>query len=196
MDGGRMIHGVARTAPGYDVAAIDKDFFNRLEYQGNNTWYLLSDKELIDVFKTEDLRMTFVWRGLCFRDEAEKNKFEVHLKNKEFIPQEKILKQLESHMHETGRLSKSQILENMSRKEFARTLMNKYLQYPLDTIKTAWFPFNYCAASFGKPWLKTILSPFCTDRRERVDLTGQYPAAKEFCVEGKEERYQTNCNQL
>ena len=82
MDGGRMIHGVARTAPGYDVAAIDKDFFNRLEYQGNNTWYLLSDKELIDVFKTEELRMTFVWRGLCFHDEAEKTKFEKHLENK------------------------------------------------------------------------------------------------------------------
>jgi len=80
MDGGRMIHGVARTAPGYQVAAIDKDLFNRIEYQGNNTWYLLSDDELIDVFKTEDLRMTFVWRGLCFHDEAEKSKFEQHLK--------------------------------------------------------------------------------------------------------------------
>jgi hypothetical protein len=81
MDGGRMIHGVARTAPGYNVASIDKDYFNRLEYQGNNTWYLLSDKELIDVFQTEDLRMTFVWRGLCFRDEAERIKFEQHLKD-------------------------------------------------------------------------------------------------------------------
>ena len=82
MDGGRMIHGVARTAPGYHVAAIDKDLFNRLEYQGNGTWYLLSDEELIDVFKTSDLRMTFVWRGLCFRDEEEKAKFEQHLKDK------------------------------------------------------------------------------------------------------------------
>ena len=81
MDGGRMIHGVARTAPGYQVAAIDKDVFNRIEYQGNNTWYLLSDDELIDVFKTSDLRMTFVWRGLCFHDEAEKAKFEQHLKD-------------------------------------------------------------------------------------------------------------------
>jgi hypothetical protein len=81
MDGGRMIHGVARTAPGYQVAAIDKDLFNRIEYQGNNTWYLLSDEELIDVFKTEDLRMTFVWRGLCFHDEAEKSEFEQQLKD-------------------------------------------------------------------------------------------------------------------
>ncbi|CBY30379.1 unnamed protein product [Oikopleura dioica] len=80
MDGGRMIHGVARTAPGYNVASIDKDYFNRLEYQGNNTWYLLSDKELIDVFQTEDLRMTFVWRGLCFRDEAERIKISYHKK--------------------------------------------------------------------------------------------------------------------
>ena len=77
-----MIHGVARTAPGYNVASIDKDYFNRLEYQGNNTWFLLSDKELIDVFQTEDLRMTFVWRGLCFRDESERIKFEQHLKDK------------------------------------------------------------------------------------------------------------------
>ncbi|CBY35378.1 unnamed protein product [Oikopleura dioica] len=196
MDGGRMIHGVARTAPGYQVAAIDKDLFNRIEYQGNNTWYLLSDDELIDVFKTEDLRMTFVWRGLCFHDEAEKSKFEQHLKDEDYVPQNKLLKQLEEHMHETGRLSKSKNLENMSRKEFATTLFKKYLQYPLDTIHTAWFPFNYCAASFGKPWLKVLLSPFCVDRRERVDLSDQYPPAKEFCVEGKGERYQTNCNKL
>ena len=96
-------------------------------------------------------------------------------------------------MHETGRLSKSKTLENMSRKEFALTLMKKYLQYPLDTMKTAWFPFNYCAAGHRKPWLQALLSPFCVERQDRVDLTAEYPPAKEFCVEGKQERYQTNC---
>jgi hypothetical protein len=96
-------------------------------------------------------------------------------------------------MHETGRLPKSKTLENMSRKEFALTLMSKYLQYPLDTMKTAWFPFNYCAAGHRKPWLQWLLSPFCVERQERVDLTSQFPPAEEFCVPGKQERYQTNC---
>ena len=101
MDGGRMIHGVARTAPGYQVAAIDKDLFNRIEYQGNDTWYLLSDDELIDVFKTDDLRMTFVWRGLCFHDEAEKSKFEQQLKNEVILTHHFLTLFIHSGFHPT-----------------------------------------------------------------------------------------------
>ena len=39
MDGGRTIHGVARTHPGRNVGQYTKGNFNRIEYQGNETWY-------------------------------------------------------------------------------------------------------------------------------------------------------------
>ena len=39
MDGGRTIHGVERTHPGRNVGSYVKGNFNRIEYQGNETWY-------------------------------------------------------------------------------------------------------------------------------------------------------------
>ena len=39
MDGSRTIHGVERTYPGQVVGQYIKGNFNRIEYQGNDTWY-------------------------------------------------------------------------------------------------------------------------------------------------------------
>ena len=39
MDGSRTIHGVERTHPGQVVGQYIKGNFNRIEYQGNDTWY-------------------------------------------------------------------------------------------------------------------------------------------------------------
>ena len=74
MDGGQTIHGVERTHPGHITGNLRRGAFNRIEYQGNETWYVLSDNDLVDVYKTKDFRITFVWRGLCFKDEEEQNK--------------------------------------------------------------------------------------------------------------------------
>lgn len=120
MDGGRMIHGVERTKPGHRVGRLQKGNFNRIEYQGfsenkesdllfsekcsflifrliiyfyfsgNDTWYMLSNDDLIDVWKTSDFRMTFVWRGLCFRDAAERERFEDQLKTEDFEPLDEV----------------------------------------------------------------------------------------------------------
>jgi hypothetical protein len=56
MDGGRMIHGVERTGPGYHSAHMIKGHFNRIEYQGNDTWYVMANDDLVDTFKTEEFR--------------------------------------------------------------------------------------------------------------------------------------------
>ena len=39
MDGSRIIHGVERTHPDQVVGQYNKGNFNRIEYQGNDTWY-------------------------------------------------------------------------------------------------------------------------------------------------------------
>ena len=39
MDGSRIIHGVERTYPDQVVGQYTKGNFNRIEYQGNDTWY-------------------------------------------------------------------------------------------------------------------------------------------------------------
>ena len=192
MDGGRMIHGVERTHPGYQVAHMEKGQFNRIEYQGNDTWYMLSDDDLLEVFKTEDFRQTFVWRGLCFRDEEERAKFEKQLEDKDYLHLNYILKKLELDLQKRGKLRKDQSMETLGAKDFGKLLQNVYMQYPLDA-PDAWFPVNCCALGFRKPLIEWLLSPFCTGLQPRKPLNDQYPPAKRFCDPENRKRRMTNC---
>ena len=192
MDGGRTIHGVERTHPGHVSGHLRRGGFNRIEYQGNETWYILSDDDLVDVYQTEDFRMTFVWRGLCFENAEQEAKFEAELESKDFTDNEEILKVLDDDLHKKGKLPKEKTLENMKRKDFIRLLQKVYMQYPLD-VPGAWFPMNYCALGYQKPWLTWLLSPFCQDIRPRKPLNDQYPPAKPFCDPLGRVNRNTNC---
>jgi len=193
MDGGRMIHGVERTKPGHRVGRLQKGNFNRIEYQGNDTWYMLSNDDLIDVWKTSDFRMTFVWRGLCFRDAAEREKFENQLKTEDFEPlDEFVLARLENDLRERGRLSPSESRGTLGPKKFGRLLQKTYMQYPLSS-PDAWFPINYCALGNGKPFIEWLLSPFCTDLSPLVRKNEDFPPAKPFCDPLNREKRMTNC---
>lgn len=192
MDGGRMIHGVERTGPGYHSAHMIKGHFNRVEYQGNDTWYVMANDDLVDVFKTEEFRMTFVWRSLCFRSENEKIEFDRHIEKEEFIPHEEIFEKLEIDLRKRGKLGEKEGIKTMGPKAFAKLLQHVYMQYPLD-VPDAWFPFNYCALGFVNPWLETMLSPFCLDLKEKVRLNDQFPPAKKFCDPLNRTRRHTNC---
>ena len=233
MDGGRMIHGVERTHPGYVVGKLPKGFgyyfwiyfhkirslsrvsklliifmllsvlyslnnepkigaFNRIEYQGNDTWYMMSDEKLIDVYQTSDFRITFVWRGLCFRDEAERFKFEKQLENEDFLDNEYILTRLEQDLRKRGKLSKNDSRAKMGPKKFGKLLQKVYMQYPLDS-PDAWFKVNYCAIGYQKPWLEWLMSPFCIDTPERPDKKDDFPPARRFCDPENRQRRHTNC---
>jgi len=192
MDGGRMIHGVERTAPGYHVGYMRKGAFNRIEYQGNETWYMMSDDDLVEVFKTSDFRMTFVWRGLCFRDEEERTKFEKHIENEEYTDLNIILKKLEGDLKKRGEMAQKDSMESMGPKAYGKLLLKTYNQYPLDA-PDAWFPANYCVLGHNQPLIAWLLSPFCTDIRARAPKNDEYPPAKPFCDPENRERRMTNC---
>ena len=136
--------------------------------------------------------MTFVWRGLCFENAEQEAKFEAELEAKDFTDNEEILKVLDDDLHKKGKLPKEKTLENMKRKDFIRLLQKVYMQYPLD-VPGAWFPMNYCALGYQKPWLTWLLSPFCQDIRPRKPLNDQYPPAKPFCDPLGRVNRNTNC---
>jgi hypothetical protein len=55
---------------------LSKDALNVLSYQNDDNWILTStDKPDTYKFKTDDLRMSVVYRARCFKDEAESIKF-------------------------------------------------------------------------------------------------------------------------
>ena len=68
-----------------------------------------------------------------------------------------------------------------------------YMQYPLRGNDNTWFPVNYCAAGYNKPWLKKLLAPFCIDDSPRNPLNGKVPPAKPFCDPQGRTRRDTNC---
>jgi len=195
MDGGRTIHGVERTHPGRSVGRFLKGKFNRIEYQGNETWYALSDDDIIDTYQTADFRQTFVWRGLCFENDEKRAEFKRILEEKDYTPLDEILLKLETDMHQKGLIKKSQTLENMGYADFGRALMKKYMAYPLQGNENKiWFPVNYCALGYNKPWINWLLSPFCEDNNDRAPLNDELPAARPFCDPlGRKHRH-TNCD--
>merc|ERR1719427_1354643 len=136
--------------------------------------------------------MTFVWRGLCFENRQEQEKFKAQLEAKDYRDNEEILKILDDDLHKRGKLPSDKSLANMSRKEFIRVLQKVYMQYPLD-VPNAWFPMNYCALGYKKPWLTKLLSPFCQDIKPRQPLNDQYPPARPFCDPLNRPNRHTNC---
>ena len=143
MDGSRTIHGVERTHPGQVVGQYTKGNFNRIEYQGNDTWYGLrlvlnlpflceqnamnwhntfSDDAIIDVYKSSDFRQSFVWRGLCFKTEEDLQNFHTVLREKRYQPVEEILSILEADMKKNGKMSKSESIHSMGHADFGRKL--------------------------------------------------------------------------
>ena len=68
-----------------------------------------------------------------------------------------------------------------------------YSPYPLKGDDDTWFPFNYCASGYKKPWLTKLLAPFCTDHKSTEPLNGQVPPAKPFCDQKGRIRRDTNC---
>ena len=99
MNGGKTPHGGARISEHYKTVNLGmKEAFQRLEYQGNKTWYLMTNDDIVDHFKEEELRMSFVWRGLCFKSEEEADSYNSY----PHIPLEEILQKFEDDMRAKG----------------------------------------------------------------------------------------------
>ena len=161
-----------------------QDAFHRIEYQGNDTWYLMASEDIIDHFTTEQLRLSFVWRGLCFNNKEEADSYETYPQ----IPIEDILSRFESDLRKRGVLKNGQ--PRPEPLKFAHMLIDTYDRMPAQNIHGS-FTFNYCILSKKFPFLKDYLAPFCVDNSPYKRLNDELPPAKKFCA--TDGRPSTNC---
>ena len=82
----------------------------------------LSDERIVDVYQTSDFRQTFVWRGLCFQSEEERQKYLTILEEKSYQPLDEILRILEADMKKNGKMGASESIESMGFADFGRKL--------------------------------------------------------------------------
>ena len=190
MDGGMIPHGGGRVAEGYKVKNVgSKNNFVRLEFQGNDTWYLMSKTDaendhVVDTMKTEDLRISFVWRGLCFDNKEQADGYEDYPE----IPLDTILDKFIEDMRRRG-----VIAEDAPRPEpmdLALLIIDTYIKMPPRNIHNK-FIFNYCVLSKKFPWMKSLLAPFCVDVDPFNSLNDSLPPPKPYCSDGK--LPSTNC---
>ena len=62
---------------------------------------MMSNEHIIDSFDQSELRMSFVWRGLCFKSEEEANSYNTY----PHIPLEEILSKFEDDLRAKGVLT-------------------------------------------------------------------------------------------
>ena len=104
----------------------------------------LSDERIVDVYQTSDFRQTFVWRGLCFQSEEERQKYLTVLDEKSYQPLDEILRILEGDMKKNGKMGASESIESMGLADFGRKLQVYYF-------------FNICFP-FSNGLLKPVFS--------------------------------------
>ena len=126
--------------------------------------------------------MSFVWRGLCFKNEEEANVYETYPS----IPKEDILMTFENDLRKKGLLAKS--APRPPPQNFAKLLMDTYTKMPVENVKGS-LAFNYCILEKLFPFIKPILAPFCIDSAPFKALNDELPPPKPFCGG----RQSTNC---
>ena len=92
--------------------------------------YHLSGERIVDVYQTSDFRQTFVWRGLCFQSEEERQKYLTILEEQSYQPLDEILRILEADMKKNGKMSASESIESMGFADFGRKLQVMFFFQP------------------------------------------------------------------
>ena len=144
----------------------------------------MASEDIIDHFHTDELRLSFVWRGLCFNDKEEADSYETY----PTIPIEDILSRFEEDLRKRGVLKPGQ--PRPEPLKFAHMLIDTYDRMPAQNIHGS-FSFNYCILSKKFPFLKDYMSPFCVDNSPYQRLNDELPPAKPFCA--TDGRPSTNC---
>ena len=164
LDGIKVIHGVERYRPRDKSPKIGKgEHFLTFHPDLKQNWILTDPKgDILRSYNTSDLRVSLVWRSVCFKSEQEMESWDPKMPPK--IDGKEILQTLENDLRKKG-----VIQENEARPEpvdFAIMLIDNYVKYPFDS--KAWFPLNYCTLPeilktypVIYNWSKTILSPLC-----------------------------------
>jgi len=138
---------------------MSKDALNVLTFESGDDWTLThSDKPDSHSYKTEDLRMSVVYRARCFRDKAESTKFAGN-GGPVSMTLDSILMKFASDMAAKGVVSDAEGAMKMDRLDFAMLIVKTYIKYPLPVDPL--IPYNYCALDRILPALSPLLRLIC-----------------------------------
>eukprot|EP00127_Corallochytrium_limacisporum_P005941 Clim_evm18s215 gene=Clim_evmTU18s215 len=159
VDGTKTMHAAEVYYPQRKLPIINGMADNRLvnvDGKGEK-WALVSGGETLQTYDWDDLRVTVVYRGRCFKDKEEAEAYK-NLPDEKKMALEEVLAKLGDDLVKRGRVSQ-QKLDDMSRFDFAQLLVQEYIKYPYSP--TAIIPYNYCALPRLLPFTKPLLDMIC-----------------------------------
>ena len=140
---------------------------------------LKTDGRIRRTYHTSELRISLVWRQLCFGSEGERAKWRRFVASSKaggdvraesgvepFDWRKIVNEDLVGELKRRGRLAAD--AERPPPFELALMIVNEFMRYPVDNGHATWLPWNYCAslklltpgsaASKAATW---ALRPFC-----------------------------------
>eukprot|EP01060_Flectonema_neradi_P034330 TRINITY_DN5997_c0_g1_i1.p1 TRINITY_DN5997_c0_g1~~TRINITY_DN5997_c0_g1_i1.p1 ORF type:complete len:521 (+),score=72.95 TRINITY_DN5997_c0_g1_i1:51-1613(+) len=150
VDGSQVVHAASDYCPGQEAPVIDKDSKSRLQYIGDDMWALRVNETVLRMYRTNDLRISVVYRARCFEDEDAKVKFNTESKDKinrwslDFI-----LDRFRQGLVQKGELSQEAV-DTISSMTLALAILRTYIAYPMPD---AMLPLNVCFIPDFYPYL-------------------------------------------
>lgn len=164
VDGSKTIHAAVPFQVHTTPPMLDKSIPASLRFEGNDTWMLRSNGSIVQKYKTNDLRISLVYRARCFANEAEAASYRqegdmtIGGPAKQMLSLEDVLGTLGVDLARRGLVSSAEAALKMDRLEYAMLLLDTYLVYP---TTDAWLPINYCALGRLVPALDPVVRLFC-----------------------------------
>lgn len=167
VDGSRVIHAAGVYMPWRKPPILPRGARNTLEYRKGDTsnggeeeehmWDVKVDGQKLQSYKESELRFSAVYRCRCFKDQADKDKYDEEQKPENAWTIDYVMGILRKDMAAKGVLAEGAAIAPV---DLGELLIKTYIKYPLSP--TATIPFNLCAAgelpalSFLKPILNLV----------------------------------------
>uniref|UniRef100_A0A7S3JZM6 Uncharacterized protein n=1 Tax=Aureoumbra lagunensis TaxID=44058 RepID=A0A7S3JZM6_9STRA len=165
VDGSKVIHAADVYMPWRQPPILPRGNRNTAEYrkgdkkkgEEEHMWEVKSDGELLQTYNESELRFSAVYRCRCFKDKADKDKFDEEQKLEYAWTIDYVLGILRKDLAKRGIVAED---KKLSEFELLEILLSTYVKYPLSP--TATIPYNLCAIgevdalSFLKPVLKMV----------------------------------------
>jgi hypothetical protein len=160
VDGSKLVHAARVYEKKAKVPVMDKTKLTILKYSADkDTWNLYSDDQILQSYRTDDLRITIVYRARCFASLEDLDRYHTP-SSYEQLTVEDILETFLNDL-EAKRVISSDRRKTISKFDLADLIMSTYIKYPLPSKEAAILPHNYCAVSKVIPWIEPVLSFIC-----------------------------------
>jgi hypothetical protein len=162
VDGSKVIHAAGVYMPERKPPILPRGARNTLEYKkgpkGEHLWDVKTDGQLLQSYVEDDLRFSAVYRCRCFKDAADKKKYDEEQKPENAWTIDYVMGILRKDMDKRGILAEN---AEIGKIQLAELLLDTYVKYPLSP--NALIPYNLCAIGEldAFAFLKPLLSYVC-----------------------------------